>query len=82
MERKDDEINEQEFDILENMCFSNSFSDILKIVDTDVLACECLVNLLNKGLIQLYYPTPDEEIDFEIKKFQELYKDYDYLATK
>ena len=29
------------------------------------------------GAAQMY-----EEIDFEIKKFQELYKDYYYLATK
>ena len=82
MERKESELNHRELDILEELCFSRSFEELKEQGFEAAELKRSLLKLLDLELVELYYPTRDDEISFDLKKFEEFYSDYYYLATK
>ena len=81
MEKQKSKLTSFDIDVLDELVFTNSYRMLNKKFKDEKLYF-CLVKLLNNKLITIYFPTPDDEIEFEVEKFDANFREYYYLATK
>ncbi|QCR22422.1 hypothetical protein [Pontibacter sp. SGAir0037] len=76
-------MTEVEFDILDELYFVASYSDLrgtLSLSDEEL--CAGLNSLLEKGYIKILYPDQDTEHAYDAASFSKHCQQYYFLATK
>ncbi len=83
MERTEIELTENEFQILDELVFTNHCNELRKkVLMEDSEMRIAIIHLLELKFINICYPSPDEQIEFEIDNFDKFYLESYYLATK
>ncbi|MCA8830886.1 helix-turn-helix domain-containing protein [Hymenobacter pini] len=76
-------MTDAEFDILDELYFVTSFSDLSQKTGLAPAALEShLRQLLEQGLIRSFWPDPDTELAFEESSFGAIVRDCFFLASK
>ena len=76
-------MTENEFDVLDELYFVTSYSDLRSTLSMDEAALyAALTGLLAKGYIKILYPDPDSEYNFSETEFSLNHRDCFFLATK
>jgi hypothetical protein len=75
-------MNDKEYDILDELYFTITFENLeskLELSEADLKGA--LLELIGKGWVKCLDKQADEEI-YDLKNFEEEFKNYNYLATK
>jgi DNA-binding MarR family transcriptional regulator len=75
-------MTDEEFDVLDELYFLQSFDDLAKSVNFSTKELKDILRaLIKKGWLR-FYVNPSDEISFEAKRFEKDYHKYYYLASK
>ena len=76
-------MTDTEFDILDELYFVSSFSDLVQKTGQPPAELERnLRSLLEQDLIRSYWPDPDTELAYEESSFAAIVRDSFFLASK
>ncbi|SNC66094.1 hypothetical protein SAMN06265337_1495 [Hymenobacter gelipurpurascens] len=76
-------MTDTEFDILDELYFVTSFSDLVQKTGQSPTDLERnLRSLLEQDLIRSYWPDPDTELAYEESSFAAIVRDSFFLASK
>ena len=76
-------MTDTEFDILDELYFVSSFSDLAQKTGQSLAELERnLRSLLEQDLIRSYWPDPDTELAYEESSFAAIVRDSYFLASK
>ncbi|TYZ10930.1 MarR family transcriptional regulator [Hymenobacter lutimineralis] len=76
-------MTDAEFDLLDELYFVSSFNDLAQRTALPPAELDKqLRNLLEQGLVRLYWPDADTELAFEPSSFGAISRDSFYLASK
>lgn len=76
-------MTDTEFDILDELYFVTSFSDLVQKTGQSPADLERnLRSLLEQDLIRSYWPDPDTELAYEESSFAAIVRDSFFLASK
>jgi len=76
-------MNNNEFDILDELYFVTAYPDLRSTLSlTDSELCAALQALIKKGYVKIFYPDPDTELEYDEASFGTRCQEYSFLATK
>ena len=82
MEGSDDQMNEVEYDIMDQLYFVTSFADVKEQTGfDDAVISSVLWNFMNKGWVKCF-DGPEKEVEVEDDDFRRNFAKYHYLASK
>jgi hypothetical protein len=75
-------MNEEEFEVIDQLYFVTSYEDLKNSSNIDEAELlDVLFSLIDKGWVKCF-AGPDEEIAITMDEFKMNYYNYEYLATK